>query len=465
MKKAKIKVLDAVYCKVIGKMVIHDVWEDLSYEVESRALGKNRTIQKSFIHRGTGKFPTGLLSIVVKKLKKRGYEVEVKEAEYDDLEYDFPSLTVRPEDYQLRTLNKVKTNRGLIISPTGSGKTIMEAGLMSLYSLPRTLIIVTQEPLLYQLQKEFKILLGIPEVGIVGDGHKDFKRITVALYQTLVRYELDEVNRLFDMVIVDEVQTGRSDSIQIIMNQLTNIHYRYGFTATMRLKQPDRYIIQGLFSKPIAVVPESDTTERVTDVKLFMLRFSDEYKNGYNYTERVRQNIWENENRNTLIAEAVKFIVKEKGWSCLILTEKLVQAEAISRLLSVRDIKCPIIWNATKKDSRIKILGDLDKKKVKCVVGTSAISVGVDIPNLEFLFVVSEIKHWLPIVQRMGRGRRKTKGKLILYAADIFSSFGKKDVTFRRQSFKKKKVYEKRGWFQGLYSLDGFKEELNGLDN
>jgi hypothetical protein len=53
MKKARIKILDAVDCKVMSKMVIHDVWEDLSYEEDSRALGKNQTVQRSFIHRGT----------------------------------------------------------------------------------------------------------------------------------------------------------------------------------------------------------------------------------------------------------------------------------------------------------------------------------------------------------------------------------------------------------------------------
>jgi hypothetical protein len=317
MKTAHIKILDAVDCEVFGDWeAIEDVWEDLSYEVESRALGKNKKVQKSFIHRGTGKFPAGLLPIAIRKLEKRGYKVKVQEAEYDELEYDFPSMTEKPEDYQLRVLNKIKMPRGLIISSTGSGKTHMEAGIMSLYGLPRTLVIVTQEPLLYQLQKEFKRLLGIPKVGIVGDGHKDFQRITVALYQTLVRYELDRVDKLFDMVIMDEVQTGRSDSIQIIMNQLKNVHYRYGFTATMRLKQPDRYIIQGLFGKPIAIVPEEQTKKRVTDVKMFMLRFNDKYRNGYSYTERVTQNIWKNNNRNSLIADAVQFIVQKKKWYC-----------------------------------------------------------------------------------------------------------------------------------------------------
>ncbi len=73
---------------------------------------------------------------------------------------------------------------------------------------------------------------------------------------------------------------------------------------------------------------------------------------------------------------------------------------------------------------------------------------------------MGEIKHWLAIVQRVGRGRRKTRTKGVLYAADIFSSFGKLDKTFKRQSLKKRKVYKKRGWFQGLYSLEKFKEEL-----
>ena len=63
-KTAKIKVLDAVFCKVMSKKSIHDVWEDLSYEVESRTLGKRQTIQKSFIHRGTGNIIFCLVGIV-----------------------------------------------------------------------------------------------------------------------------------------------------------------------------------------------------------------------------------------------------------------------------------------------------------------------------------------------------------------------------------------------------------------
>jgi len=465
MKKiARITILNASESKVENKMLVHKVWDLLSYTVQTRPLGKIQELQKSFIHRGTGRFATGLVPIVKSKLQKKGYTVKIFEPERRTLEpgEDVPHTFVELDEYQSRAINKVNGHpRGLFISATGSGKTVMEAHLISYYGLPRTLIIVPSKPLLRQMRDNMKTYLSLHEVGVLGDGKRQIERVTVGLYQTLARYELDEINKLFDMVIVDEVQTSQCDSYQIIMNQLTNIYYRYGFTATMKIKQPDRYIIQGLFGKPIAIIPESETEGRVTGVKMHMIRFKDKFKDAYNYTERARANIWENRERNKLISEAIKFITEDKNMSCLVLTERMAQAESLNRELSLIGVHSPIIWNETAEDEKVRLLRQLDSKKLKCIIGTPAIAVGVDIPNLEFLFIVSEIKSWLPLVQRIGRGRRRTKGKDILYAADIFNSFiGDYRQTFKKQSFKKKKVYEKRGWLEGIYSLEKFKEKI-----
>jgi len=336
----------------------------------------------------------------------------------------------------------------------------MTAHLISYYGLPRTLVIVPTRPLLKQTRSRLKKYLSLKKVGALGDNIREVEHVTVALYQTLVRYELDKVNKMFDMVIVDEVHTGQCESYQIIMNQLTDIYYRYGFTATMKLKQPDRYIIQGIFGKPIAIVPESAAEKRVTKVNLYMLKFADDFKDGHSYTDRARFNIWQNDSRNSLVAEAVQHVIS-KGMNCLILTEKMAQAAAINKTLHMRGVLAPIVWNKTPEDEKFALLNDLDRKNIMCIIGTPTISVGVDIPNIEFLFIASEIKHWLPLTQRIGRGRRKTESKKVLYAADIFNAFnGDYRGTFRAQSFNKRKVYKRKGWLKGVVSLNRFKEVI-----
>lgn len=470
MKKSpnlKITVLNAVDCKV-EKKYYDDVWDCLAYPVEVDSFGKRETIYRSFLDRRGGKFATGLLPIVTHKMKEKGYKVKVEHCFYKNLKpnADIPSLTVTLEPYQRRPLRKVeKHNRGLIIAPTAAGKTIIEAAIISAFGMPKTLVIVPNRDLFYQTAAKFKELLDINKVGLLGDGKREVEDITIALYQTLINYKLDKVNKTFDMLLIDEVQTSRCESYQIILNQLTDIHYRYGFTGTMRLKQPDRYIIQGLLGKPLTVISEGTAGRRVTDVKMYMIRYEGKLEWYSRYHDRVVENIWLNEERNRLIADIVNYFVKDKNMSCLVLVEKHQQADAIRYQIIRHRLTAPILWNKTSNEDRERYKEMLDRKELMCLIATPAISVGSDIPNVECVIIGSEVKHWLSLTQKIGRGRRKTEGKRILYAVDIFSVFGKRDKNFLRQSRQKAKVYRHKGWLQGVYSFDKFKEEMRNENN
>lgn len=463
MNEITLKVLDAVDVKVIGPK--EPVWKILSYEVETYFLGEKTTFWKSHFSRRTRKFPTGLLPIVSRKLKKDGYKVYIEKPNFKELpiDEDIPNITVTLEDYQKSVIEKVRRNhRGIILSPTASGKTVMEAAIIDLYNLPKTLIIVPNRDLLYQTAKEMKRLLSVPMPGIYGDGKEEIFPITVATFQTLVRRQLGKIDKFFDLILIDEIHVGRCASYQMILNRLPSIHYRYGFTGTMRIKQPDRYIIQGLTGPVIAMVPAEKTSKRVTDIKLYMVKYNGKLHWHPMYHERVINNIWLNEERNSLIADIAKFLCKDRKMSCLILVEKIQQAAQIKKLIEKRNIKCPMIYNKTPNEKREEYKTMLDNKAIHCVVATSAISVGSNIPNLESIIIGSEIKDWVNLTQKLGRGRRKTKQKNVLIAVDIFSDFGSKDRNFRKQSFKKANIYKKKGWLRGVYDFNRFKEEVSG---
>ena len=461
--KATIEIIDAVDSRVRNKKDVELIWDLLCYKAGDRFVGKLKLpIIKSFIHRGSGKFATGLVPIVKRKLEKYGCSVEIKNTNYKKLKLntDVPDLTVTLDDYQKHVLRDIeKCNRGLIISGTASGKSIMEAALMDMYRTPRTLVIVPTKDLLYQLGKELQRLLSLPKVGYLGDGKREVARVTVALYQTLSNYKLNKVNEQFDMVIIDEVQASRSDSYQIIMNQLPNIHYRYGFTGTMRMKQPDRYIIQGLVGKPIAIVPEEQTHERVAEVKMWMVAFKGEMQWRSKYHDRVEINIWNNKGRNMLIAQAIEY-VNSLGLNCLILVEKYIQAKGIQMACEELHLSAPILWNKTPNDKREELKSSLNERSLMRLIATPAISVGTNIPNVDFLIVGSEVKSWVNLVQKVGRGRRKTASKQLLYGMDIMTLLGDMDRNFKKQSMKKRRVYSAKGWLQGVVDFYKFKEEL-----
>lgn len=84
---------------------------------------------------GTGKIYYGLLPYVQKFLKDQGYQVELTD-DFDNEKVD-PKFTYqfvrsiekgkfRARDYQLKAIhNIIQNHRGLILSPTGSGKSFI----------------------------------------------------------------------------------------------------------------------------------------------------------------------------------------------------------------------------------------------------------------------------------------------------------------------------------------------------
>ena len=118
---------------------------------------------------GTGKIYYGLLPYVQKFLKENGHSVQLSE-DFSKRNLD-KSITTkfvrslqkgkfRARDYQIDAIHTIlESNRGLILSPTGSGKSFI------IYALVR-----------YYVKKfdEKKILIVVPTTGLVEQMYNDF---------------------------------------------------------------------------------------------------------------------------------------------------------------------------------------------------------------------------------------------------------------------------------------------------
>ncbi len=159
--------------------------------------------------------------------------------------FDFESeieLMPNQEEAIERTLDK---DFGVIVSPPGSGKTIIGLELIAQKRQP-ALIIVHRKQLFDQWIERIQSFLKIPKKEIGQIGNQKFKigkEITVAMIQSLSRSEeIEKISHSFGTIIVDECHHIPAKSFrEAIVN--FNSFYLYGLTATPKRKNNDEKLI------------------------------------------------------------------------------------------------------------------------------------------------------------------------------------------------------------------------------
>src|SRR5256712_10450200 len=91
--------------------------------------------------------------------------------------------------------------RGLVVLPTGSGKTRVALAAMARTGLS-TLCLVPTRVLLEQWLREIRAVYA-DKVGCFGDGHRDLSPVTVATFESSYRH-MDRLGNRFDFLVIDE---------------------------------------------------------------------------------------------------------------------------------------------------------------------------------------------------------------------------------------------------------------------
>lgn len=155
--------------------------------------------------------------------------VEVQDKVLDLLPFPIIDDKIQLRKYQEDALLKwFRTRQGIIVLPTGAGKTVI--GLKAIALIKQaTLIVVPTLDLLQQWYESIKKLLNV-EAGRIGGGFDEIKGITVATYDSTYT-RLESIGNKFALVIFDEVHHLASEGYSIIAQGLAS-PYRLGLTAT-----------------------------------------------------------------------------------------------------------------------------------------------------------------------------------------------------------------------------------------
>ncbi|HXG91739.1 MAG TPA: DEAD/DEAH box helicase family protein [Blastocatellia bacterium] len=146
-------------------------------------------------------------------------------------EFDFRSrLEVEPRPYQQESIERWRAQgrRGVIILPTGAGKTFVAQ--MAIESVNRSTLVVV--PTIDLMNQWYDLLVSSykAEIGLIGGGYFELGAITVTTYSSAFRF-MERMGNRFGFIIFDECH-HLPGSVFRYAAELSIAPFRLGLTAT-----------------------------------------------------------------------------------------------------------------------------------------------------------------------------------------------------------------------------------------
>lgn len=397
-------------------------------------------------------FPTGLLYAYVTHLR-RNYEIipiikDCRKAP-EGIKQLVGHYDHIPYDHQNETIYKVKkVQRGIVLKPTGSGKTDIAFRIIENKSVV-SIYLVGSIDLLNQTYTDSIACFGADVVGIIGNKRFKPNYITIATIQTLwARFNTLEVQdylKTVQLVIGDEihhvgmntmpstknrpVEKYPGNSLYSVIQTMVNAYYRYGFSATIGAESTmRRWFLQALTGRVFSTITYQELCDLgvLSKMRVFMLR-TPKILRVKDYQEAYRTGVQENAWAHAAAARIALWLV-DFGLTTVIMVNRLrikkndeMVAGHAHLLFNVLEELGPgvgkLLTGETPVNERTETINKLKSGKCSIVVGT-LLKEGVDIPTLGAAIFCSgnraqtkdgEATSIIPI-QSVGRVTRNPKG-------------------------------------------------------
>lgn len=343
--------------------------------------------------------------------------------------------------HQQEILDRTETKDfGVIVSPPGSGKTIIGLELIAQKKQP-TLILVHRKQLFDQWIDRIQNFLSIPkkQIGQIGNQKdKIGKEITVAMIQSLTRGDISELKSQFGMIIVDECHHIPAKSFREVITQL-NCYYLYGLTATPKRKNNDEKLIYVYIGNIIYEMTQKELMEsrnskveiNICETDLFV-----PYDYKIDNYETVSQILIYDTNRNNLILKDIEENIS-RFKSILILTERKSHVNVLNLYLKEKYETIAISGDDSERSRKSK-LEQIEQGHFQIIISTGQyFGEGIDISALECLFIVYPFSFEGKLVQYIGRIQRSEKPPVIFDYRDSKIDYFEKMFKQRNRYYNK----------------------------
>ncbi|GBZ23676.1 DEAD/DEAH box helicase [Staphylococcus aureus] len=344
------------------------------------------------------------------------------------------SVEIVPNLMQAEALRSLKAirdkakDKALIISATGTGKTILCALDVREVNPNKFLFIVHNEGILNRAKEEFKKVLPTKndsDFGLLTGKHRDVDaKYLFATIQTLSRddnfKQFDE--KEFDYIVFDEAHRSAASTYQRVFNYFKP-KFMLGMTATP--ERSDELSIFEMFDYNIAY-----------EIRLQAALESDilcpfHY---FGVTDYVHQGIKEDDVtklRYLTSDERVNYIIQKTdyyGYSGeilqgLIFVSSKKEAYDLADKLSSKGIKSVALTGDDSVNYRQIVIEKLREGKINYIITVDLFNEGIDIPEVNQVVMLRPTESSIIFIQQLGRGLRKSSNKEYVTVIDFIGNY------------------------------------------
>lgn len=353
---------------------------------------------------------------------------------------------VKLEDYQLKPnkmqiafvqsvmeMREKQIDRALLLSSTGTGKSLASAFMLREMKAKKALFIVHREQIAKQTLKSFKRVFGTSKTyGLLSGNSREFE--AEYLFATMQMMSKDEVlshytPEEFDVIILDECHHAGAESYQKIMRYFKP-KFWLGMTASPDTNQYDIYSI---FNHHIAYeIRLQQALEEDLLCPFHYFGITDLEINGEVFDDNAGV-----KNFSNLISDArVDYVIEKANYygfsgdrvKGLIFCSRKDEAKELSKKFNERGLRTEVLTGEDSQERRENVIARLtDDEKIDnqldYIFTVDIFNEGVDIPEINQVIMLRPTQSPVVFVQQLGRGLRKCEGKEYVVVLDFIGNY------------------------------------------
>lgn len=383
---------------------------------------------------------------------------------------------VSAHEHQIAAVHHaMEKERCLLLSPTGSGKSLIIYSLIRYYldKIPpnkKVLIIVPTVSLVEQMVSDFKDYSAANRWGVEDNCHKILsgaekttdKRVVVSTWQSVFK-QSEKYFQQFGAVIGDEAHLFKAKSLTSIMTKLKTCPFRVGTTGTLDGTQTHRLVLEGLFGRSYEVTKTKELIDKkiLSDLKIDCIvlkypRQERELIKRAKYQDEIRWLV-SSERRNRFIADMCE---KLKGNTLVLFQFVEGHGMGLHKMVEERvgsARKVFFVHGGTEAGEREDIRKIIEQEENAVIIASyGTFSTGISIRRLNNILFASPSKSRIRVLQSIGRQLRVSEHKTVARLFDIGDDLSWKswvNHTMRHMN-ERLKIYESEGFFYRTIKID-----------